>query len=81
MTAGKTALNLNQLKYGDIMITYTLILFFHVGAMGNGNSNATTVVDGFASHKECMEAGKEAKGLVSGSVKKLEYVCVKKTAK
>ena len=60
------------------MITYTLILFFHVGSMGSGNSNATTVVDGFASYESCVRAGKESEKLVSGSVKKLEFVCVKK---
>lgn len=56
---------------------YILILFAHVGAMGNGNSNALSVAE-FSSHARCMAAGKAAEKLTSGSVKKIEYVCVQK---
>jgi hypothetical protein len=55
---------------------FTLILFFHVGAMAEGNSNATTVVAGFKTKAACEAAGKEAKKLVSGTVKALEFGCV-----
>lgn len=61
------------------MITFTLILFFHVGVMGDGNSNATTTVPNFSSEKECVTAGEQSKKLVAGSVKALEYVCIKQT--
>jgi hypothetical protein len=33
------------------MVTFTLILFFHVGAMGDGNSNATATVPNFVSEQ------------------------------
>lgn len=63
------------------MITFTLILFFHVGPMGDGNSNATAVVNNFVSEQECMDAGNKAQKLVTGSVKELRFVCVKQTVK
>ena len=56
--------------------TFVLILFVHVGAIGDGNSNAITAVPGFKSEAECIQAGKKAKELVSGTVKALSYVCV-----
>jgi hypothetical protein len=61
------------------MHTWILILFFHVGPFGEGNSNATTNITGFISQEECTEAGKEAKKLASGSVKTMDFVCVKQT--
>jgi hypothetical protein len=61
------------------MVTFVLILFFHVGAMGNGNSNAVDSVPGFKSSEECLAAGAQAKKLVSGTVKELNFACVKQT--
>ena len=61
------------------MVTFTLILFFYVGTMGSGNSNATTTVPNFVSEQECMDAGNKSKKLVDGTVKELRYVCVKQT--
>lgn len=57
-------------------MNWILILFFHVGPMGNGNSNAVTNVPGFKSEESCRQAGQKAKGLVSGTVKEMEFVCV-----
>lgn len=61
------------------MTTFTLILFFHVGIFGDTDSNATTVVTNFSSHEECVKAGNAAKGLVRGTKKEVEYVCVEQT--
>lgn len=58
------------------MSTFILILFFHVGAIGSGNSNAVTNITGFTTEEEFMSAGARAKKLVAGSVKELNYTCV-----
>jgi hypothetical protein len=55
---------------------WILILFAHVGAMGDGNSNALTTAQ-FSSQQTCEEAGKAAKKLSFGSTKHITYVCVK----
>lgn len=55
---------------------FALILFAHVGPLGNGNSNALSVVSGFASKATCEAAGKAAKSMAQGTVKQLEFVCV-----
>lgn len=54
---------------------WILILFAHVGAMGQGNSNAITTTQ-FSSQQRCEAAGAAAKKLVSGTVKQMEFVCV-----
>lgn len=59
------------------MITYVLILFAYVGPMGSGNSNALTTQE-FNSQATCEVAGKAASKLAGGTVKNIEYVCVKK---
>lgn len=59
------------------MTAWILILFAHVGALGNGNSNALTVAE-FTSEARCQAAGVAAKKLASGSVKSIEFVCVAK---
>lgn len=56
---------------------FVLILFFHVGPMGDGNSNATTTQE-FFGKATCEAAGKAAKELVRGTLKSAEYVCVQK---
>jgi hypothetical protein len=56
---------------------FVLILFAHVGALGNGNSNALTVAE-FTSKERCEVAGQAAKKLAGGSVKSIEWVCVAK---
>lgn len=56
---------------------WTLIVFAHVGPMGNGNSNALTSVPGFVSQAACITAGKQAKELAGGTMKEIEYTCVR----
>lgn len=58
------------------MITWVLILFAHVGAMGNGNSNALTNVPGFTSLQQCRTAGDAAQHLADGTTKEIRYTCV-----
>ena len=59
------------------MTAWILILFAHVGALGNDNSNALTVAE-FTSQARCQTAGAAAKNLAMGSVKSIEFVCVAK---
>lgn len=56
---------------------FVLILFAHVGAMGDGNSNALTVAE-FTTQERCMAAGKSVAGMALGTVKSIEWVCVPK---
>lgn len=53
---------------------WILIVFAHVGAMGNGDSNALTTA-WFSTQAKCEDAGKAARKLAEGSVKKIEYAC------
>lgn len=56
---------------------YVLILFAHVGAMGDGNSNALTTTE-FSSEKSCIAAGQAARNMAAGTVKKITFVCTPK---
>jgi hypothetical protein len=62
------------------MVTWVLIVFAHVGMMGDGNSNALTSVPGFASAQECQAAGAAVKKLAQGTVKSIDFVCVSQGA-
>lgn len=61
------------------MITFVLILFFHVGSFGKTDSNATTSIPNFATESECLVAGEKTSLLVKGTIKEVNYVCVKQT--
>ena len=56
---------------------FILIIFAHVGPMGNGNSNALTTAE-FSSKQTCEAAGQAAKRLASGTVKIIDYACMPK---
>jgi len=56
---------------------YILILMMHVGPMWTGDSNALTSVSNFETEQACIEAGKKAKKMDVGTVKKILFVCVK----
>ena len=56
---------------------FILILFAHVGPMGQGNSNALTVQE-FTSQQRCEAAGQAARKLASGTAKEIGYTCVAK---
>lgn len=53
---------------------YILILMMHVGALGDGNSNALTTAE-FTTQATCIQAGQAAKKLASGTVKNIEFTC------
>lgn len=59
------------------MTAWILILFAHVGPLADNNSNALATAE-FSSQATCMEAGTQAKRLAQGTVKAIEFVCVKK---
>lgn len=56
-------------------MTYVLILFAHVGLMGEGNSNSLTTVT-FGSKTACTTALTAAVSMSSGSTKVIKGVCV-----
>jgi len=56
---------------------YVLILFAHVGLMGDGNSNAFTTAE-FSSEATCKVAGEAARKMAQGTVKEINYICAKK---
>lgn len=56
---------------------WILILFAHVGALSDKNSNALATQE-FGNQAACVAAGNAAKKLVQGTVKEIEFVCVKK---
>ena len=58
------------------MGAFVLILFAHVGIMGDGNSNALTTAY-FLSEKACYAAGNAAKKMTGNTVKKIEFVCMR----
>lgn len=59
------------------MTVYVLILFAHVGLMGDGNSNSLTTAE-FGSKSTCEAALKLSKSMSSGSTKVIEGVCTQK---
>jgi hypothetical protein len=59
------------------MEVYVLILMMHVGALGDGNSNALTTAE-YNSKATCEAAGQVAKAMASGTVKEIKFVCTKK---
>ena len=61
------------------MSTWILILFAHVGLMGQGNSNALTSVSGFANQAACETAGAKVKTMADATVKVIKFVCVEQT--
>lgn len=60
-----------------MITTYVLVLFAHVGIMGDGNSNSLTTAN-FASKEKCEVALKSAVSLSSGSTKIIKGFCTPK---
>lgn len=58
------------------MTTFILIIFAHVGIMGDGNSNALTNVPGFTTEAACVKAGNKVTTMSKGTVKEISFVCV-----
>ena len=58
-----------------IMNTAILVIFFHVGAMGSGNSNATTAIP-MKDVTVCQREAPKIIKLVQGTVKAADFVCL-----
>ncbi len=56
---------------------FVLILFAHVGPQGHTNANAIATQE-FTSAQKCQIAGEKSAKLVSGSIKRIDFVCVEK---
>lgn len=56
---------------------YVLLVFAHVGMMGDGNSNSITTQE-FASEATCKKAKEVFISMSSGSTKVIKAECVKK---
>ena len=56
---------------------YVLILFAHVGAFGDGNSNSLAMYE-YTSKAKCEAAGRAAAGMSEGSSKVIKFVCTEK---
>lgn len=56
---------------------FILILFAHVGPLGDGNSNALSVAE-FTSEERCQAAGRAAHAMTVKTVKEIKWVCVPK---
>lgn len=54
-----------------------MILFAHVGPMGEGNSNSLTTQE-FSSKAKCEAAGKVATNMAAGTTKIIQFVCMEK---
>lgn len=57
-----------------ITVTYVLILFAHVGMLGDGNSNSL-ITQEFNSKERCEAALSQAVSMSSGSTKVIKGVC------
>lgn len=56
---------------------FALIIFFHVGMMGSGNANATSVVNGFSTHQLCQQAASQVGRMPVGTAKVVTTACVR----
>ena len=61
------------------MVTFILLVFAHVGPVGDGNSNALTAVSGFVTEAECRAAGDAYAKLANGTTKQIRYTCVRQS--
>lgn len=58
-------------------MTWILVMYIYAGTFANGDSVSLLQVNKpFSSVQSCEEAGKSAKGLVSGSSKEYRFVCM-----
>ena len=63
------------------MSTYILVLFFHVGILGDTDSNAVTNIPGFHTEEACIAAGEKSKRLTAGTKKETRFVCLEQPNK
>ena len=56
-------------------MNWILIVMMHVGALGSGDSNALTSINGFETQAACIKAGEAAAHMASNTVKEIKFVC------
>jgi hypothetical protein len=59
------------------MVTWTLVIWIHVGMLSDKDSMALTTVPNFKSEAACETAGKHSESLVKRTRKEYKYVCLK----
>lgn len=59
-------------------MNWVLVIYIYAGILANGDSVAITSIPGFNNRQECVQAGRDAEGLTSGSSKVYRFVCLKK---
>ncbi|SNR98845.1 hypothetical protein SAMN05192560_2099 [Methylobacillus rhizosphaerae] len=60
------------------MIEFVLIIAFYAGPVAKSDAVSIASVPGFSTHAECLAAGKETSSFAT-LMKKVNYVCVKRT--
>lgn len=61
-------------------MNWILVIYIYAGVLANGDSVAITNIPNFSTKQDCMQAGKDAEGLVTGSAKVYRFVCLKKAS-
>ena len=59
-------------------MNWILVIYIYAGVLASGDSVAITNIPNFATKQECLQAGKDAEGLVTGSSKVYRFVCLRK---
>ena len=60
-------------------MSWILVIYIYAGVLASGDSVAITNIPNFATRQECMQAGEDAKSLVSGANTKVyKFVCLRK---
>lgn len=59
------------------MVTWTLVIWIHVGMLSEKDSMALTTVPNFRSEAACQAAGAQSESLVKRTRKDYKFVCVK----
>lgn len=60
------------------MVTWVLVIFMTIGAMGRSGGMIGTI-DGFRDQDECRRAGETVRVAFEGSLKEVRFVCVVQT--
>jgi hypothetical protein len=57
---------------------WILVMYIYAGVLAQGDSVTLTSIPDFATKQACIQAGQDARGLVSGSAKEYRFVCLQK---
>ena len=59
-------------------MNWILVIYIYAGVLASGDSVAITNIPNFATKHDCIQAGKDGEGIVSGSAKVYRFVCLRK---